>query len=54
MVVLVGGVLHRRLVWRMRGDERAARIGARATAAAARCQLIRRRRARARPVPDDI
>lgn len=48
MVLMLGGLLHGRLVRRVSGDERASRIDARASAAARR-QLIRRRRARARP-----
>lgn len=48
VVLMLGGLLHGRLVRRVRGDERAGRVDARASAAARR-QLIRRRRARARP-----
>lgn len=54
MIVLVRGLLHGQLVRRVRDDERADRLDARAATAADRRQLIRRRRARARPEQTNI
>lgn len=53
MVVQLRVLLHGLMMGRMRGDERPRRFGTRAArhaaAAADRCQLVRRRRTRARP-----